>query len=641
MTNLNKNIHPKYRPDIDGLRAVAVLAVVVFHAFPEMLKGGYVGVDIFFVISGFLISTILYENLDKNNFKFSEFYSRRIRRIFPALISILLFCWVVGWFTLLPEEYMQLGKHILSGATFVSNLTLWSESGYFDVSSDVKPLLHLWSLGIEEQFYIFWPLFIWIFWKSKNNFPFIFVLLFLSVSSFALNSWYIKTDLVGVFYSPITRIWELLSGAIIAWVIYTDEPKSKNFIQRYKNTLSIAGLITILFAMSAYNREMLFPGWWALAPVFGASALIFAGQDAIFNRLILGNRVLVLIGLISYPLYLWHWPLLAFAKIISVEVGFWYRLGIVLLSIVLAVITYFLIEKPLRFGGKNKLKVSCLIIGMSVVAYMGYAAFIRDGIPINRVKIRSANALLNGILTYKFDQNPAYRVGTCLLRENQGSEDFKSCNNTEAPEKSSILIWGDSHAGHLYPGFNAIHSKEFNILQRTISGCPPIAGFSPDDRPRCKQSNDDTINYIRKIKPERIVLAANWSRYKLNMKQLEETIDMLKKMGVRNIDLVGQVPSWENTLPKQILLYCKKNDPCNIPRYMSFGLIKNVALDDSLSNVAADSKIRFHSPYKILCTSEGCLIRTGDTGESITAWDNDHLTDAGSKKLAHDFKLTH
>jgi len=178
----------KYRPDIDGLRAVAVLSVVVFHAFPELMKGGFIGVDIFFVISGFLISTIIFQNLDRGTFSFSEFYARRIRRIFPALLLVLIATYGFGWFALLADEYKQLGKHIVAGAGFVSNLVLWSEAGYFDNSAETKPLLHLWSLGIEEQFYIIWPFILWLGYKCKLRIAILIVALW--VISFAINIYY-------------------------------------------------------------------------------------------------------------------------------------------------------------------------------------------------------------------------------------------------------------------------------------------------------------------------------------------------------------------------------------------------------------------------------------------------------------------
>ena len=208
--------HPKYRADIDGLRAVAVLSVVVFHAFPQWIRGGFIGVDIFFVISGFLISTIIFSNLESATFSLLEFYIRRIKRIFPALLVVLVFSYIVGWFVLLPSEYSELGKHITSGVFFVSNLTLWSESGYFDTTAEVKPLLHLWSLGIEEQFYLLWPVILIFAWKRKYNLMTL-ILAFGTISYF-LNVKGIKEDATATFYSPQTRFWELLCGALLAWI---------------------------------------------------------------------------------------------------------------------------------------------------------------------------------------------------------------------------------------------------------------------------------------------------------------------------------------------------------------------------------------------------------------------------------------
>ena len=216
MTGAPKNlIHPKYRPDIDGLRAIAVLAVIGFHVFGVM--GGFTGVDIFFVISGFLISTIIFENLEHNSFSFNQFYQRRIRRIFPSLLLVLVACIFFGWVVHFADEYELLGKHISAGTGFISNLVLWSESGYFDVAAEKKPLLHLWSLGIEEQFYIFWPIFAWLMWKFRAHF--LWLAIVLACISFGLNIWQVRVDTVAAFYSPLTRFWELLEGACLAYVM--------------------------------------------------------------------------------------------------------------------------------------------------------------------------------------------------------------------------------------------------------------------------------------------------------------------------------------------------------------------------------------------------------------------------------------
>ena len=280
-------LHPKYRPDIDGLRALAVLSVVAFHAFPNLIGGGFVGVDIFFVISGFLITTIILENLESRSFSFIEFYSRRIRRIFPALFLVLLTCYAFGWFALYASEYKQLGEHIAAGAGFLQNFVLWSESGYFDNSSDTKPLIHLWSLAIEEQFYIFWPLMLWAAFKKKFNLLKV-VLLILTIS-FATNILTIGSNPIAAFYSPLSRFWELLIGSVWAYITLSKEGVTNKFIVTYSNALSVTGLFLIALAICVLNKKSAFPGWWALLPTFGAVFLIAAGKEAWVNKKIFSN----------------------------------------------------------------------------------------------------------------------------------------------------------------------------------------------------------------------------------------------------------------------------------------------------------------------------------------------------------------
>ena len=312
-TNLS---HPKYRPDIDGLRAVAVLSVVSFHAFPAWIKGGFIGVDVFFVISGFLISTIIFENLDRGTFSFSEFYARRIKRIFPALLLVLIVSYIFGWFALLADEYEQLGRHIAAGAGFVSNFILWSEAGYFDNSADTKPLLHLWSLGIEEQFYIVWPFALWLFWKSKFNL--LKLTVFVAFVSFYLNLKGIEKDAVATFYSPQTRFWELLSGSILAWfslyregsfancklkvdgwfakVVYREVAESG--ANALSNVISIIGSLFLIYGFWRITKDVSFPGRLAVIPVLGSVLIILAGPNAWINKKILSNKIAVWFGLI-------------------------------------------------------------------------------------------------------------------------------------------------------------------------------------------------------------------------------------------------------------------------------------------------------------------------------------------------------
>ena len=323
----SRNSSLTYRRDIDGLRALAIASVVLYHAVPQWLPGGFVGVDIFFVISGYLITGIVLKGQSEGTFSLSEFYSRRAKRIFPALIVVLVFCLVAGWLVLLPAEYQSLGKHVAAGAAYVSNHLSLAESGYFDVAAELKPLLHLWSLGIEEQFYLLWPLLLIVAYRFNLN-PLTLVAVLFTVS-FSLNVGNIDHRPVRVFYLAITRSWELLIGAMLAYANLFARNRFdalvKNILLRDPaqkpgdavNWLAWTGLCLVMLAMFGLNQRMPFPGWWALFPTLGTACLIAAGEESSVNRRIFGSKLAVRIGLISYPLYLWHWPLLSLARIVE------------------------------------------------------------------------------------------------------------------------------------------------------------------------------------------------------------------------------------------------------------------------------------------------------------------------------------
>lgn len=385
--------HPKYRPDIDGLRAIAVMSVVFFHAFPDLLKGGFTGVDVFFVISGFLISTIIFQNLDGGTFRFSEFYIRRVKRIFPTLCLVLTSCLLFAWFSLLPEELNLLGKHVLAGASFFSNFLLWSESGYFDSSAETKPLLHLWSLGIEEQFYIIWPFLVWTAWKLRLN---LFALtFFLLLGSLLANIWFVFQDPTATFYSPLTRFWELLCGSLLAWFslqksseissnfrifskkINSSLPRVPDLKNKFvlTNLSSFVGVVLLIISFCFIDKEKNFPGYLALLPVLGSVLIISGGSKAWINSKFLSNKLLVWLGLISFPLYLWHWPILSFLRIVNYEMPpIRTRVLAVLLSILLAWLTMKFIERPLRFGVKNQAVKLWFLFGLLVS--LGVSGFI-------------------------------------------------------------------------------------------------------------------------------------------------------------------------------------------------------------------------------------------------------------------------
>ncbi len=645
--------HPAYRADIDGLRAIAVLSVVGFHAFPNWIKGGFIGVDIFFVISGFLISTIIFGSLARNSFSFVEFYGRRIKRIFPALLLVLVACFVFGWFVLLPVEFKQLGKHIAGGAGFVSNILFWNESGYFDNAAETKPLLHLWSLGVEEQFYIVWPLLLWLAWETR--FSLLAITIVVAAISFALNIGSIRSDAVTAFYSPQTRFWELMAGSVLANMalnrqnIFTKlRKKLATWLNRtaYAQTTevngnilcdaqSILGAALIAIGVFVITNERSFPGWWALLPTLGAVLIISAGAHAWLNRAVLSSRVLVWVGLISYPLYLWHWPLLSFARIMemgapSLEI----RIAAVIISIALAWLTYRLIEKPVRFGKRSVDMVIVLFSLMVAVGYAGYNSYQRDGLGFRFPRI------VQEIIAFEYDYSKGWREGSCFLRPEQGYSDFNSCESqSDEYKKPSILLWGDSFSAHLYPGYKTSFGVSFNIIQRTASGCPPILNLEIEDRPHCKEINDHILELIKHEKPSKIVLAAEWPRY--DWTKIAGTIAQLRKIGITDIDLIGPVPLWIDGLPKQLYLKYMSDKFHRVPERMEFGLNPDFfEFEVLLADFSSQLQVNYISPKKILCNEYGCLTRLGETGDTLTASDYGHLTEVGSRFLVSKFQKT-
>ncbi|MDB2574411.1 acyltransferase family protein [Planktomarina temperata] len=374
--------NPTYRSEIDGLRAFAVLSVVAFHAFPSWLKGGFIGVDVFFVISGFLITSHIFENLDKDRFSLSDFFGRRIRRIFPALILVVASSLAFGWFVLLADEYSQLGKHVASGMAFVSNFVFASEVGYFDTSSEFKPMLHLWSLAVEEQFYIFWPLLLLVAWKLRQNL--LIVCLVVLIISFCVNLIYVDSYPTETFFWPFGRFWEMLVGSVLAWIMLykSNTNLSANALYKgYKYSFSnilettnksgittLVGLSVLIFSIFPIDESLPFPSYTATFPVLGAVLIIIGGSTSSIARVVLSNRLAVWFGLISYPLYLWHWPIISYIYII--EDGSPHkdkRILAVLLAIVLAWVTYQFVERPIRFGNSKKSFYTLALIVLSIL----------------------------------------------------------------------------------------------------------------------------------------------------------------------------------------------------------------------------------------------------------------------------------
>jgi peptidoglycan/LPS O-acetylase OafA/YrhL len=463
-----------YRSDIDGLRAIAVLAVVFFHAFPEMMPGGFIGVDIFFVISGFLISGILFQGLKSQNFSYSEFYARRIRRIFPALIIVLLSSYIFGWFVLLADEYSLLGKHIAAGAAFASNFFFWQEVGYFDLSADTKPLLHLWSLGIEEQFYLIWPFILWLAYRLRFNL--LLTTVIIAIASFILNilTLTVSHNLVAGFYSPQTRFWELLLGAILVYLLQNNKSHLNQSWggEKANNYVSGSGLSLIILGLILIQPTYAFPGWWALLPTCGALLIIAAGPHAWLNRTFLANRWLVKLGLISYPLYLWHWAVLSFLLILNGEKAPWtYRIIALLVSFLLAIVTFLFIEKPIRFGNRRrKLSTILLLVIMVILGFIGGNTYLRDGLGFRQVA-KAFNQSFENRLQIKTACDPALNITI------QGY-----CNPFDGINEASVLLIGDSFAYALSPALQLLRAQTGKKVTQVGKGsCPLLSGYGVND----------------------------------------------------------------------------------------------------------------------------------------------------------------
>jgi peptidoglycan/LPS O-acetylase OafA/YrhL len=643
----------KYRPDIDGLRAMAVLFVVGFHAFPKALPGGFIGVDIFFVISGFLISSILYSAFTAPSKRgvsiIATFYGRRIRRIFPSLIVVLSACYVFGFLTLVPGAFKILSLHVSASAAFCLNFILSASTGYFDSVSANMPLLHIWSLGVEEQFYLIWPVIIWIAVQLRINL--LRTAVFVAACSFFLNEYKIGSSIEGAFFLPQMRFWELSIGSITAALFPSvqailaqkegvgakvpsvDTGKTETVgATALANLLGFAGISLISLGLFVITTASDVPDKKSLLPTLGAALIIFAGRSAWINRKFLSLGPLVGVGLISYPLYLWHWPLLSFTSIFFADA--WSSTGkliAIAVSALLAYLTYELIERPIRNGRKNALKTSSLLTAMILVGVVGYATYRNNGFP-NRFP-----PIIRELTNYSYEYGKYWREGTYFLDTDQNESSFKNDLDEIKPDRPTIYLWGDSHAAALYPGLKASFGAEYNIVQRTAVGAAPLLGKDIDYRPNAKRINQFVFDSIKRDMPDTVVLAANWSAY--NWRGVEVTIRALRGAQIHRIVVVGPVPQWVGSLPQQLFYDFERHHSKILPIRMTTGINKDTLLVDALMGPFCQQLgAMYISPCTILRNENGFLVRLGDTADSLVCFDYGHLTKAGSEYLVSRFQ---
>ena len=639
----------KYRPEIDGLRAVAVLPVILFHAGFGYFSGGYVGVDIFFVISGYLITTILINELDAGKFSIARFYERRARRILPALLLVMLVCLPAAWFIMLPAQLEELGWNAMAVSLFVSNIALWLNTDYFAASAELNPLLHTWSLAVEEQFYIFFPLLLWAMWRTGGRRPFLTVVLG-TVLSFLLSEWGWRNAPDASFYLLPFRAWELGIGSICAFLL-KERPTRNN------NSLAFIGLGLIAYSIFAYSNETPFPSVWALAPVLGSALIIlYCTHDSLLGRALAWKPV-VSIGLISYSAYLWHQPLFAFTRLsmpTQPSAGFMATLSIATLG--LAYLTWRFVENPFRsqnrqppvlLAARKRLFVASGV-GLGVFVSLGLFAYESGGFP--------ARTTLAGTSYQDLNLDERLRANYGLSDLCRGFNPVPECRTGEQPR---VVLWGDSNAMHLGPAL--VHSPSApEFVQFTMSACGPfyglaaLAGGRYDARfgQRCIEFNDQVIDYISENNIE-LVVASSAMRPTIRRlytregetlpeRSLEAVIESMRETTER-VEATGAKIVWVSPPPTNgdNLSNCAiqavtqgraSDDQCRIP--LDGTRAANPEVMEVLA--AARSFVPVVSLSEMLCDSEYCSTLLGG---NIVYRDEGHLSIEGARLLGerHNF----
>ena len=494
-----------YHPEIDGLRALAVVSVLLFHGFPAFLPGGFVGVDIFFTISGYLITSIIFKELQTNQFSYWSFYQRRIRRIFPSLVVVLVACSVVGWVVLTPAEYELFGTHLATSAGFVPNFRFWREAGYFDKEALTKPLLHLWSLGVEEQFYLLWPVILGFGWRFLSHHLNRLMLLIIALlfGSLTLSYFTIHVNPTADFYSPLTRFWELgLGGFIALLTIY----KKFQIHPLFKNSVCSLGGLLLLFAITQFNEQLAFPGLWALIPCLGTGCILLClnssavGIQPSIVLKTLQQPLVVWIGLISYPLYLWHWPLLSFARILEgQELSTLLRSFLLILSVLLAFLCYELLEKPIR---KQQRPYWSLVLLLLMICLLSFGITLRkqDGF-----KHRHQSQLMADPSTMVLGEFRDSIRRPCHIVQQMPS-DLDCFEDVRDPVRYALL--GDSKAEALFYGLTAVSTTTGRWL--LVDGVhPPPPNASSDKLDEHLAKSNMTFHLINRDPQIKVVVLAN------------------------------------------------------------------------------------------------------------------------------------
>ncbi|MFO1393252.1 MAG: acyltransferase family protein [Steroidobacteraceae bacterium] len=618
-----------YRPDIDGLRAIAVLSVLAFHIKFRWMSGGFVGVDVFFVISGYLISSILFNEIEQSRFSVLGFYERRIRRIFPALFAMLAVVSMLAVVFLLPAELMSYGRSMFAATLSASNFYFWQHSGYFD-SPISYPLLHTWSLAVEEQFYILFPLLLVIVRRlfPAGLRPAVIVIFFASLVASVIV---VHDDRATAFYMPYTRAWELLLGTILSLGLF---PRLQSAWQRNVATLTGIGLIS--FSMLSYTEQTLFPGVTALAPCVGTALIIGAGESgSSFIGRILSWRPVVFVGLISYSVYLWHWPVIVFQQMgafvgtsaipssFVAELLPKHRLDMiveVVLALALGILSWRFVESPFRKGRLRMSRrplfalagvVMLILIGFSswsVIAKGFEGRFPPEALEVTAVHHDSEEIARTGCFItsdFPFDK---YDYDLCLRLD-------KSRNN--------YLLLGDSHSAMMWSALTR-ELPNANVMQASTFDCPPLLGSQ--SHPDCDRMMTYIFHsYLPSHRIQGLFLIARWKE--MDLHELTRTINWAREHSIP-VTVFGPVPEYDGPLPR-LLAY---SIAWNKPDFAKTHRVDTIAaLDEKMQALARDVwQVRYVSLYKTICSRDDC-VEYADARRTIPIMDDDnHLNEFGA-----------
>ncbi|CAN0628013.1 exopolysaccharide production protein ExoZ [Burkholderia multivorans] len=607
-----------YRADIDGLRAIAVIPVILFHFhFLKFGTGGFVGVDIFFVISGYLITQILVREMDGGTYSIAGFYSRRVRRIFPALFVVLAFCLSITLIKGFPADVHDLSRYIVSVIFFVSNVIFYSSSGYFDAGMAHNPLLHTWSLSVEEQFYVVFPLVLFAL-RNKSRRLQVLIVLVVAVVSFAEAVRTVQVDPSAAFYLLPSRAWELMLGALVAM---GSLPKLRN--RWLAELLGVAGLALIFASIKLLTPQTPFPGLTAVPPTLGAALIIYSGSDArtAVARL-LASPPFRWVGLISYSMYLWHWPLFVFYTDSFPMPGTTARLALLAVCVLVSWASWRFVETPFRRARTDGNRRA-----------LAWGATAMASVCVVTISASAANAALRTIpesvqstLAYlNYDADREMRAGTCFMIPDHGRNlpfDTGTCLKTSSIKKNVLLV-GDSHAADLWAGFSSVYSG-VNFLQATASGCKPLLNTTGPKR--CTQLMRYVLtDFVPARKPDMIVLSGNWANQDIN-----DVVATARYLGqyAERVVVLGPTPAYDQMLPRLLARSIYANDDTFVARHERR---ERGEMDTMFSRRLVQDSIPYVSTYQALCREQCTLWADKHTP---MYFDDNHLTSAGARVLA-------